>query len=67
MSGSQSFGVISLTVILILYAYAVSGAFFEHKHVPIQFILIIVPSYSRNRFRNYIRSYEWGSFLFIVS
>ncbi|CAD8127068.1 unnamed protein product [Paramecium sonneborni] len=32
MSGAESFGVVSITVIVVLFLYAISGAFFEHKH-----------------------------------
>ncbi|CAD8043929.1 unnamed protein product [Paramecium primaurelia] len=35
MSGMESFGVVSITVIVVLFVYSISGAFFEHKHIHI--------------------------------
>lgn len=35
MSEAESFGVVSITVIVVLFLYSISGAFFEHKHVDI--------------------------------
>ncbi|CAD8135676.1 unnamed protein product [Paramecium octaurelia] len=35
MSELESFGVVSITVIVVLFVYSISGAFFEHKHIHI--------------------------------
>lgn len=42
MSESE-FGLVSITVLLILFIYGIAGAFFEHKHVRIFVIKKLVP------------------------